>query len=175
MSRFESVYAHLPEGWLSEEEALLLYYCARMTVGPILEVGTYKGRSAVLLASLKRPVYCVDPFDGFDSDLTGDQVHGILVENLRSRFITNVTVFRCKLAHWTILPVGFAYLDGDHTLSGTVEQINIARKAGARSVCIHDYAEGGGGASVKAAVEEAKLVITHRVGRMVHYYVPAQG
>jgi predicted O-methyltransferase YrrM len=41
---------HIP-GWLDPEDALKLYELAFLSTGPILEIGTYCGRSAVILAT----------------------------------------------------------------------------------------------------------------------------
>lgn len=77
---FEEAYEQIPgNGWLSKEEARLLWKYATSVTGPILEVGCYKGRSTVLLAlsNPQRQVYTVDPFSSFDSsDPTGSDAWG---------------------------------------------------------------------------------------------------
>lgn len=152
---FEEAYELAPgQGWLLEDEARLLWDAAKRCEGPILEVGCYYGRSTVLLACLGRTVYSVDPFDGFDSDKTGDQVAQGWAENIHACNIRNVTLFRQKIEDWPIHAVGFAYLDGDHTYEGSLSQIRVALDAGAPSFCIHDYAENGGGLNVKRAIED---------------------
>ena len=45
LARVESI-----PGWLRPEDAEKLYELARSTAGPILEIGTYRGKSAVLMA-----------------------------------------------------------------------------------------------------------------------------
>jgi hypothetical protein len=54
------------EGWLTEIEAARLYQCAcSLKEGSrILEIGSYKGRSAVLFALSGHSVTCVDPYRG---------------------------------------------------------------------------------------------------------------
>lgn len=55
------------EGYLSEEEGTLLYLMAALDVpenGVIVELGTYKGRSAICLGQSGRDVHCVDHFEG---------------------------------------------------------------------------------------------------------------
>lgn len=168
MLTFDEVYETIPgQGWLTNGEARLLWDSARESDGGILEVGSYFGRSTVLLASLGRPVLAVDPFDGFDSDKSGDEVHAELIRNLESRRIRNVEVFRCRIEDWKPWPVGFAYLDGDHTFRGTVNQLEAARKAGAETVCVHDYADEGGGLAVKRALTSLGMTVLERVERMV--------
>ena len=53
-------------GWLTPAEAELLYGYARVSDAPIVEVGSFQGRSSVVLAlgslhGLQQPVFCVDP------------------------------------------------------------------------------------------------------------------
>lgn len=172
MRTFDEVFETLPtNGWLTEDEARLLWGVASACEGPILEVGSYYGRSAVLLASLGREVHCVDPFSGFDSDdPTGDFVHGRFMMNMRERGIENVRLHRRKVEDWYPLSnnFGFAYLDGDHTYEGTLNQIDKATDVGAREMCVHDYAQDGGGASIVAAIKRRQLEVVQVVGRMAH-------
>lgn len=139
MKTFEEIYESLPgNGWLTENEARLLLKAASTSKGPILEVGCYYGRSTVLLASLDRPIYCVDPFSNFDSDdPSGNKILAAFTENLRSRNI-KVSLERCRIEEWLVKPVGFAYLDGDHTYDGTRGQIYAAMAARANVIAIHD-------------------------------------
>lgn len=177
MRTFEQVWSSLPgNGWLTKEEARLLHSSAAETTGAILEVGSYYGRSTVLLASLGRPVFAVDPFDGFDSDKSGDVVEAALRENLKTREIHNVTVFRQRIEDWDHrrFNVGFAYLDGDHTYLGTIRQVEAAVLAGASRICIHDWAKTGGGAEVKRAVEDSGLEVVRIVERMAKCRIPSQ-
>lgn len=173
MKSFEEVYETLPgNGWLTREEAELLWRVASATTGPILEVGSYYGRSTVLLAALGRPVYAIDPFDGFDSDLSGDEVQKRFFDNIQGRGIDNVTLFRRKIEDWARRPVGFAYLDGDHTFEGSRHQIQVARACGVHHLCIHDYADDGGGKLVADAVAKEGLRVIKRVERMAHCETP---
>src|SRR3990167_10503389 len=121
---FSHLYNSLPVGWLDIEEALLLYEYARRTEGDILEICSFKGRSTTLLASLGRTIHAVDPFDNFDEGVPGDDIEKVFKENT-SRF-ENVVLYRMRGEDWEPRPVGFAYLDGDHTYEGTVAQIKKA-------------------------------------------------
>lgn len=167
---FNQVYETLPgTGWLTKEEAEVLFYAAQQTVGPILEVGSYHGRSTVLLASLGRPVYSVDPFSNFDSDdPSGDKTCVAFLENLRSRGITNVTSFKVRVEEWEGRQVGFAYLDGDHTEEGTFSQIEKALQLGARRMCLHDYCNDGEGRNIVKVVKRSPLQLLQHEGRMAY-------
>lgn len=153
---FDEVYESLPgAGWLTKPEARLLWDTAKATEGPILECGCHLGRSTVLLASLDRLVYAVDPWlDDFDSDRSGDERHELFRANLNGRGIGNVSVFMQRIENWTPLPVGFCYLDGDHTYSGTVAQIRKALAGNPRAIAIHDVNDDGGGREIKRAALE---------------------
>lgn len=152
MLTFEEAYETIPgNGWLSVYEARLLWDAAKSCVGPILEVGSHQGRSTVLLAQLGRPVYAVDPLDGFMAERTGDELDAILRSNLRDRGLDTVTLFRQRIEDWEPLPVGFAFLDGDHSHEGTLAQIEKARQCHYPVISIHDVNESGGGAVVRDA------------------------
>lgn len=173
MMTFEEAFNQTPgNGWLTVEEARLLWDSALAApYGPILEVGVYQGRSTCLLACLERPLWCVDPFFGFDSnDQQGHKTRDIWERNVRDRGFNNVTLFPVHIEQWPTqhVPITFAYLDGDHTYQGTQAQIGAALLAGAEHMCIHDYATSGGGLEVKRAIEDTNLKIKKIVGRMVY-------
>lgn len=164
----DALFERLPKGWLTKNEAVLLWNSAVATEGPMLEIGCYHGRSTVLLASLQRKLFCVDPFSGFDSDdLSGETTRKAFLENTRELEI--ITLFPCKIEDWRPngLKVGFAYLDGDHTFQGTITQIETARECKADILCLHDYAETGGGKEIVKAVEFCDLVVLKRKERIV--------
>lgn len=170
MLTFEEIYATLPStGWLYESEARLLWESINSTQGDILEVGSYHGRSTVLLAATGRAVHAVDPFDNFDSDdPTGDSTYKKFMDNVfHSRCLMNVHLHRKKVEEWfPTTRFGFAYLDGDHTYEGTLLQIEKATDVGAKVCCIHDYAQTGGGVNVVKAIERAGLTVVRVVERM---------
>lgn len=174
---FLRLFESLPgAGWLKQDEAWLLYEAAQETEGSILEVGCYHGRSTCLLASLGRPLYCVDPFRDFDDgDLSGDTICRNFVDNVNQRGHRNVFLSRCRIEEWNAIPVGFAYLDGDHTKQGTLNQISKALECGARVLCLHDYDRRGGGRHIADAVDEARLRVVSRRSSMVKCLPPEEG
>ncbi len=190
MKTFNEVYETLPgTGWLTKPEAELLYRIASQAEGPILEVGCYHGRSTALLASLGRVMYCVDPFNDFDSDdHSGIKTKACFIENITTRghtllfgsntrasaildvppFDPAIYLFQQKIEQWSPRYAGFAYLDGDHTLKGTLAQIDAALDVDVKSFCIHDYADSGGGLEVKKALDYRSIKVTERVDRMAY-------
>lgn len=173
MLTFAEAFETIPhDGWLSRAEAELLWRVASSCEGAILEVGSYQGRSTCLLAALGRPVYAVDPFDGFCADLSGDEVHMRLLANLHSRDLCNVAVYRQRVEDFRPRPCGFAYLDGDHTHDGTAAQIDVALRCGAKVIAIHDCNDDGGGAEVKRAALNWLGPWRERVERLAVWEVP---
>jgi hypothetical protein len=173
MLTFEEVYETIPgNGWLTKEEARLLWTVVNNCSGSILEVGSYHGRSTVLLAVTGRNVHAVDPFSGFDSDdPTGDLTYQKFMNNVfHSRCLMNVHLHRRKVEDWYPLEsdFGFAYLDGDHTYEGTLRQIQKAKDIGAWDFCIHDYAQSRDGLHIAKAIKDSGLTLVSLVERMVH-------
>ncbi len=171
---FESLYQRLPgNGWLTKNEARLLFMRSVEAEGNILEIGSHHGRSTVLLACVcEETVYAIDPFTNFDSDdHEGIIAYNAFLNNLKDRHINNVTLLKNRVEDVDpkVVPlIGFAYLDGDHTNLGTWTQIRFAIAAGARNFCIHDYANSGEGLEVKRAIESTRLKVIEVVERMAY-------
>lgn len=151
-TKFEQAFETIPgNGWLSKEEARLLWETALPLTGEILEVGCYKGRSTCLLAQFGRHVYCVDPFEGFSDSEPWEAIRKEFGDNIDGRGIKNISLFQMKIEEWTPRPIGLAYLDGDHTSEGTRSQIKKALLCMPDAIAIHDYSNSGGGLLVKTA------------------------
>lgn len=167
MVTFEGAYVSIPgDGWLTVEEARLLWKFASQFTGPILEVGCFKGRSTCLLAQLGRPLVCVDPFKGFHTDdPDGSKTRAAWYENVLTKY-TNVLLFEGRIEEWQPVGIDFAYLDGDHTYNGTVCQILAAQTAKAKGIAVHDVNDSGGGTEVKRACLELLGPWDERVERL---------
>ena len=170
---FSELYEMLPaDGWLTREEAQLLHESVASITepGPLLEVGAYKGRSTVLLASFGRTVHVVDPFAGFcDEDMDGQATKNAFQRNMTDRGITNVylwpyriEVFNLDVAEDCVM----AYLDGDHTRKGTEVQLDASLKVNAQVIAVHDVNDSGDGLQVKQACLERLGAWTKRAGRL---------
>lgn len=153
---FDVIYDTLPaDGWLTKLEAETLWRWLNATTGPVLEVGCYKGRSTVLLATSGRFVLCVDPFNDFSTDdPSGNAICSSFAENMSLRNITNFSLARCRVEDWSPQPMGFVYLDGDHTYQGTVNQIRKAQLCEPQVIAIHDVNDSGDGKEIKRAALE---------------------
>jgi len=117
------------EGWLSLQEAEALYTIAsEVTAGVILEVGSYRGRSAIAIsagAPERVPVYTIDPHDHLVESETlsfGPEDRAAFFRAmLRSGAYRNTRLINLSseiiAPGWTD-PIGFLWIDGDHTLEG---------------------------------------------------------
>lgn len=155
----------LPPGWLTDEEAILLFKYAEVCQGDILEVGCYKGRSTVVLAQTGRKIFSVDPFKNFaKADMSGKEIERCFREN--TAHLSSIELFVGSIEDWQTRSVGFAYLDGDHTYQGTISQIRIAKACSPQFIALHDVNDKGGGLQVKKACLELLGDWLERVGRL---------
>jgi len=122
------------EGFLSEKEIKFLALLAACPTakGEILEIGSFKGKSTVILvksASLtgKTNVVAVDPLTSpaiTDPDLKGEEsCLKNFQANLRNAGVEKYVEFHCKYSHelaevWN-RDIRLLWIDGDHTYSGT--------------------------------------------------------
>ena len=134
----KELYNSLPEGGLYESEAKLLWDWAKTTKGKMLEVGTAYGRSAVLLGTLakqqSRELICVDPWFGEH----GERLYQIFLKNIKDLPIVKE---RKRIEDWDPQPIGFAYLDGDHSYEGTQAQIQKALACHPSVIAMHDFGD----------------------------------
>lgn len=113
------------EGWLTREEADLLW---RYAAAPWCEVGTYRGRSAAVLAA-RGPGYCIDRFEEwYDAMLPPN------VTILRGDFHKRSGDVPC---------VGLLYIDADHSYEATHEawRLYSPKVTVGGHVAIHDALE----------------------------------
>jgi Methyltransferase domain len=115
------------KGWLSPDAAIFLYDLARgVTHGSIVEVGSYRGRSTVVLArgaaaGHSPPVYAVEPHEPFVGVLGGEfgpEDRAAFFRNMvrtgayRQVRLLNVSS-EIVAPGWTE-PIALLWLDGDH-------------------------------------------------------------
>jgi hypothetical protein len=172
------------EGWLGEPEARLLYESARsVRSGSIVELGSYRGRSAAALAfgtlaGNRRPVFCLDPHEEFEGPLGASYssldrgrfmqemlrlglYHIVRLVNLSSEQISD---------HWPS-PVALLWIDGDHHYEAVKRDwLAWSGKLAPDAVVIFDdadLAESGPGRVIDEIVGEGAYRVTKRVGKAV--------
>lgn len=129
-------------GFLTEREArfLALVAACAPAQGVILEIGSYKGKSTVGLASIAQryglgPVVAVDPHS---APAVTDFGHGSQVSSwedfqasLRAggveRSVEPHRAYSRDLARGWTRPIRFLWIDGDHTYRGAKEDIDLFR------------------------------------------------
>jgi len=119
------------EGWLTEAQARRLFAAAAAVPpgGRIVEIGSFRGRSAIVLARGARPeveVVCIDPHLGSDrgpreiaaQPALGDRDHAAFRSNLEragvSERVRHVRDFSALALRAFDGPVDFLYVDGAH-------------------------------------------------------------
>ena len=110
-------------GWLSKKEAELLYTIAYKKAGNIVEIGSYKGRSTVILAwaimdadktlIAQGKVYAIDP-QFFTKDFSSKALKENIVKHGIEKYV-NIIIKTSEEAHkgWTD-SIDFLWIDGDH-------------------------------------------------------------
>lgn len=109
------------DSFLGKREGPYLYSLAQFgaKLGAVVEIGTYKGRSAIWLAKGAQAVggqlvYTIDPhYGGSESELR----ENISRSGLSSVVIPMVMPSMQALENWKV-PIGFLWIDGDHSYEG---------------------------------------------------------
>jgi predicted O-methyltransferase YrrM len=130
-------------GWLREEDALKLYELAWFSSGPILEIGTYRGKSAVLMARALREAGRPGPIVSLDVDRDALRAAAALAADreLADRIAlvrgTAEQLFRSVPG----LRPALVFLDGDHSRSGVARDLRALepRVPAGGLLLFHDY------------------------------------
>jgi hypothetical protein len=166
---FQDVFDSLPTtGWLTLIEAKLLWEQATCGEGDVLEIGTYCGRSAKLLANAIgvqkfRRLYCCDPiiegFDGVDTPTREGMLTSIAHHVLSTR--TALQVHLCCMLEEDLYSIwdkghrlDMVYIDGNHSFEATLGAIKRWAPLAAKTA-LHDF--GGSHPGVAQAVREYRF------------------
>ncbi len=150
-----TLYDTLPEGWLTAAESRTL---ADLAVGrKVLEIGSWLGRSTVVLASVAKTVVAVDHHHGPPYDGEGSTLQRFL-GNLHSRDIKNVIpILASSQDALPLLEPGFdiAFIDGAHEFPAVLHDGSAAwrlvRPGGL--LIFHDYSDRKGHPGVNEGVD----------------------
>jgi len=142
------------EGWLTKGEAALLARCVAgaptQTGSTIVEIGSYKGRSTLLIALAAselggdRTVVAIDPHTGYHFG-DGQDTYDALVGTLQAAGVAAVVDVRRTRSLDTKLdaPIALAFVDGLHDLDSVrADHAHVAAQLVAGGlVAFHDYKE----------------------------------
>lgn len=124
---------HSIDGWLSEHEALFLYFAAYRSGqnGEIVEIGSWKGKSTVCLAQglkdkhEKRKVWAIDPHKGviqegkkLESSTYNEFMHTIRSLRLADYVHPIVSTSEKAAKEWK-KPISVLFIDGLHDYTNT--------------------------------------------------------
>jgi predicted O-methyltransferase YrrM len=155
------------EGYTSELELSLLYHLARAATGPgrVVEIGSYLGRSTIVLARAaiddgREPVVAVDPHTsalGYEEEQEVDTRDQFL-DNVRRAGVADHVDLRHMTSveaagQWSGEPIRLHFVDGWHTREAVLEDVRSwSRWFGDRCcVVFDDYLQLGG---VREGVDE---------------------
>ncbi len=124
------------KGWLSRVEAQLLHAAAgAVTTGCIVEVGSYRGRSTIALASGApdgAPVFAVEPHGYFVGALGGEfgpaDRRAFFRTMLRTGLWDRVRLVNLSsevIAPGWMLPVDLLWVDGDHRYEAVRRDVDV--------------------------------------------------
>ncbi|HEY2006307.1 MAG TPA: class I SAM-dependent methyltransferase [Solirubrobacteraceae bacterium] len=132
-------------GWLLTEDADKLYELARSTPGPILEIGTYRGKSTVLMALALKEAQRETLIYTLDVDRSAAEA---AAAEARARNVADQIVFlRGTVAAFArayphVRPA-LTFVDGDHSRAGVDRDLAVLEKlvpAGGLML-FHDFAD----------------------------------
>jgi len=148
-------------GWLRPEDALKLYELAYFAHGPIVEIGSYRGKSTTILAMAARDAGHASPIVSIDVDPeAGPAVYAAA----RARGVQDRLVLVRSSAHGFFAAnpscsPALVFLDGDHTREGVTRDLGTLRAhvPNGGLILFHDFNDPGnpGNAAASIGVVEA--------------------
>lgn len=141
------------EGAIDRDEAELLYQlAAKVSVGCIVEIGSYRGRSTVALALGSQkghdsPVYAIDPHEQYVGVLGGnfgpEDRLAFYKNMLKTGCVKNVRLINLgsdEVALAWRRPIGLLWIDGDHSYQAVKRDFeNLSRHVVAGGyIAFHD-------------------------------------
>ncbi|MEZ5137768.1 MAG: class I SAM-dependent methyltransferase [Acidimicrobiales bacterium] len=178
------------EGWMTPGQARRLWTCAR-TVAPggrIVEIGSFRGRSMIVLATAAEPgveLVAIDPhagndrgpheFEGFEEQASVD--HDVFNENLERAGVRDRVRHVRKFSHDALADVegdiDLLYIDGAHRFGPALDDIRrwSARVRPGGELLIHDSFSSVGvtGAIAVSLLTSASWRYLGRSESMTHY------
>jgi predicted O-methyltransferase YrrM len=161
--------ASLVAGWITPDEARLLYSYAGRSKGPIVEVGSWQGKSATMLGwgsrlGSQHPVFTVDPHTGslgvYHEAYTPVGTYGLFSRNIDQAGLLDEWVHPIRKTsleaaeQFELDSLGLVFIDGDHTMADVDFDAWWPRIMPGGHLLMHDSNEWP---DVKAAVEDRMI------------------
>jgi predicted O-methyltransferase YrrM len=143
------------QGWLSDDEASTLFWCAQESKTDIMEIGGYCGKSTIALLCGNElgnnvPVWCIDRFDSHSTTdkLEGQDTHEIFWDNISERNLQKhlrviVDDTRSKTMHEQAetFELGMLFHDAGHSYEEVKHDLNLFLPQVIKKgyVCVHDF------------------------------------
>jgi hypothetical protein len=158
--------ASLIQGWLTPDEARTLFDYAGKAPGPIVEVGSWQGKSATMLGwgsrlGNRHPVFTVDPHTSslgvYHDAPTEVGTLGVFSRNMDLAGLLNEWVHPIRkpsleaYEDFELESLGLVFIDGDHTIPGEDFDAYWPRIMPGGYMLMHDATEWP---VVKAAVKD---------------------
>jgi predicted O-methyltransferase YrrM len=133
LEQVSSVVSHV-EGWLSDEQGRALYRAAAATTGrgAIVEIGSWKGRSTIWLASAARLtgrcVYAIDPHTRSNEDPLANTLAEFRANLERAGVSDAVRPLITTSAEAVAIledPVELLFIDGDHSYDAVERDVEL--------------------------------------------------
>jgi predicted O-methyltransferase YrrM len=141
------------QGWLTNEEAAILFGCAEDSKKDIMEIGPYCGKSTIALLCGNElgnnvPVWSIDRFDSHSTtdELEGQPTHEIFWDNICERNLQKHLRVIVKDTHdlheeAKEFELGMLFHDGGHSYDEVKHDLDLflPQVIDGGYVCIHDY------------------------------------
>ena len=160
---FEEALAKTVNPQLTLDEARLLFETAK-NCQFIVEIGTLKGNSALILGATGNDVVTIDNYSSPNS--SGKESAKRLMEFSRVRMVTGDSVRMGKF--WVGGQVDFLFIDGDHDYEQVKADIKAWLDKVVGKIAFHDYGSWPGVTqAVDEAIEQGKLKKVEQAGTLL--------
>jgi hypothetical protein len=136
-----------------EEQSVLVEYAAKSEI--VVEIGSYRGGSAEIMAPVCKKLICVDPFE-MDTSIEWYKALNIQPEEILADFLKvakrfpNIIFYKMTsfLASTTVLKnmkFDMVFVDGDHSFKGCLLDLAQYGPKTKKFILVHDYSTFFGG------------------------------